>query len=225
MRAPGSSYLNRADAGQRLAYALEPYRGQRPTVLALPRGGVPVASVVADRFGARLDFLVVRKVGAPGTPEHGLGAVAEGGTRFVDPKRVRELGLEPEDLEPEFRAQLKEAEGLARRLRRGRPGPNLAGRTVILVDDGMATGSTVRCALEAMRVQHPSHVVVAVGVSPREVVQEIQYLVDNVVCPLAPSQLFAVWEWYREFSEVSEEEVERLVDRNWANLSGRVIAC
>ena len=89
----------------------------------------------------------------------------------------------------------------------------------------MATGSTVRCALEAIRPLHPSHVVVAVGVSPREIVQDVQYLVDNVVCPLAPSQLFAVWEWYREFSEVSEEEVERLIDRNWANLSGRVIAC
>ncbi|MGP8072326.1 MAG: phosphoribosyltransferase [Thermoplasmata archaeon] len=225
MRTPGAPYLNRADAGQRLAYALEPYRGERPTVLALPRGGVPVASVVADRLGAWLDFLVVRKVGAPGTPEHGLGAVAEGGTRFVDPKRVRELGLEPEDLEPEFRAQQKEAYDLARRLRRGRPPPVLRGRTVIVVDDGMATGSTIRCALEAIRAQHPSHMVVAVGVSPRDVVQSVQYLVDNVVCPLCPSQLFAVWEWYREFSEVSADEVERLLDRNWANLSGRVVAC
>jgi len=225
MRAPGVAYLNRADAGQRLAFALEPYRGQRPAVLALPRGGVPVASVVADRLGARLDFLVVRKVGAPGTPEHGLGAIAEDGTRFVDPKRVRELGLEPEDLEPEFRVQQNEAGELARRLRRGRPLPVLRGRTVIVVDDGMATGSSMRCALESIRPQRPGHVVVAVGVSPRDVVQSVQYQVDNVVCPLAPTQLFAVWEWYREFSEVSADEVERLIDRNWANLSGRVIAC
>ncbi len=143
MARTATPFFDRTDAGQRLADALESYRGKPVTVLALPRGGVPVASVIADRLGAPLDILVVRKVGAPGNQEFGLGAVAEGPVRFLDPELIQEWGLRPDDLEPEVRRQMEEVERLARRLRGGRAFPDIQGRAVILVDDGMATGGTV----------------------------------------------------------------------------------
>ncbi len=130
MTTPGAPYLNRADAGRRLAEVLARYRQRSLTVLALPRGGVPIASVVADRLDAPLDILVVRKVGAPGNREYGLGAVAEGGVRYMDWDRVRELDLGPEQLDPEIRAQTEEVDRLARRLRGGRSPPVLHDRAV-----------------------------------------------------------------------------------------------
>ncbi|MGP8072324.1 MAG: phosphoribosyltransferase [Thermoplasmata archaeon] len=222
MTTPGAPYLNRAEAGRRLAEALESYRWRPVTVLALPRGGVPVASVVADRLGAPLDILVVRKVGAPGNREFGLGAVAEGGLRFLDRALLGELGLRPEDMEPEVRVQMEEVVRIARRLRGGRPPSPLEDRTVILVDDGMATGGTVRCAIQAVRLQRPSRLVIAVGVSSREAIEALRPLVDEVVCPLVPPRLFAVGEWYREFPQVEDSEVARLLERHWGMDAARV---
>ena len=215
MTTPAGPYLPRAEAGLRLAEALERYRGRPVTVVALPRGGVPLASIVAGRLGAPLDILIVRKVGAPGNREFGLGAVAEGGVRFLDPVLVRELGLEPEDLEPEIRAQTEEVARLARRLRGGRPPVPLQNRVAVLVDDGMATGGTVKCAVQAVRLRLPSEVVVAVGVSSREALRSLESVADAVVCPLVPPELYAVGEWYREFPQVSDAEVVRLLERHW----------
>ena len=215
MTTPGAPYHDRLDAGRRLADHLESYRRSPVTVLALPRGGVPIASVVAERLNAPLDILVVRKVGAPGNREYGLGAVAEGGVRYIDWDRVRDLGLTPELLDPEIRVQAEEVTRLARHLRGGRSPPSLQGRTVILVDDGMATGGTVRCAVEAVRLQRPSRLVLAVGVSSREAVVDLRPLVDSLVCPLVPPMLFAVGEWYREFPQVSDAEVVMLLQRHW----------
>jgi putative phosphoribosyl transferase len=216
MRTPGAPYLNRRDAGVQLAEALDRYRGSSSTILALPRGGVPLGSAVADRLEAPLDILVVRKVGAPGNREYGVGAVAEGGLRYLDRAAIRELGLTPEDLEPEVRHQLEEVVRLARHLRGGRPASSLQGRTVILVDDGMATGATVQCAIQAVRLQRPGRVVVGVGVSSHEAVEALRPLVDEVVCPLVPRRLFAVGEWYREFPQVSDTEVALLLERHWS---------
>jgi len=192
MTTPGAPYLNRADAGRRLAGDLEDYRRGPVTVLALPRGGVPIASVIADRLDAPLDILVVRKVGAPGNREYGLGAVTEGGIRYMDWDRVRELDLSRRELDPEIRTQTEEVDRLARHFRGGRSPPVLADRTVVLVDDGMATGGTVRCAVEAVRLHRPGKVVLAVGVSSREAVEDLRPLVDALVCPLVPSMLFSV---------------------------------
>jgi len=217
MTTPGAPYLNRADAGRRLAEVLARYRQRSVTVLALPRGGVPIASVVADRLDAPLDILVVRKVGAPGNREYGLGAVAEGGVRYMDWDRVRELDLGPEQLDPEIRAQTEEVDRLARRLRGGRSPPVLHDRAVVLVDDGMATGGTVRCAVEAVRLQRPSRLVLAVGVSSQEAVDVLRPRVDELVCPLVPPMLFAVGEWYREFPQVSDAEVTALLQRHWSH--------
>jgi putative phosphoribosyl transferase len=219
MSVAGAPYLNRTDAGRQLADRLESYRGHSTIVLALPRGGVPVASVIADRLGATLYILVVRKIGAPGNQEFGLGAVAEGGIRFLDGRLIRELGLRPEDLEAEVRVQTEAVDRLARRLRGGRPPPVLEGRTVVLVDDGMATGGTVQSAVQAVRLQRPSRLVLAVGVSSREAVLALRPLVDAVICPLIPRRLFAVGEWYREFLPVPDEEVVAVLQRHWAQNS------
>jgi putative phosphoribosyl transferase len=224
MTIPGAPYRDRADAGRRLADELEKYRGPMLTVLGLPRGGVPVASVLADRLEAPLDILVVRKIGAPGNREYGLGAVAEGEVRFLDRRIIRELGLVPEDLEAEIRFQTEEVARLARRLRGGRPPSPLQGRTAILVDDGMATGGSVRAAVEAVRLQRPSQVVVAVGVSSRQAVRVLRPLVEEVVCPIVPPILFAVGEWYREFPPVLEGEVTALLERHWARPLTAMIA-
>jgi putative phosphoribosyl transferase len=210
----GPPYRNRAEAGERLASALTAYRGAQPLVLALPRGGVPIAAIVAARLGGDLDLLVVRKVGAPGNPEYGLGAVAEGGVTFLDRPRIHEFGLRPEELDGEVQVQLEEVTRLARRLRGARPPPSVRGRAVVLVDDGIATGGTVRGAVEATRLGGPAKVVVAVGVSSREAVRELRPRVDDFVCPLVPEQLYAVGEWYREFPQVSDEEVARLLAKH-----------
>lgn len=216
-------YRDRSEAGQRLAEALVPYRGPAVTVLGLPRGGVPVASVVADRLGADLDILVVRKVGAPGNREFGLGAVAEGGFRFLAAPFLREWGLRPEDLEAEVRVQSMEAERLARRLRGDRAFPRLGGRIVILVDDGMATGGSVRAAVGAVRRHRPNRVVIAVAVSSVEAMRALNPLVDDVVCPNIPPEFFAVGDWYREFPPVSESEVVALLRRHWGGSSAPIV--
>jgi putative phosphoribosyl transferase len=214
--AAAAPYIDRVEAGRRLASDLEKYREKAVTVLALPRGGVPLASVIADRLRAPLDVLVVRKVGAPGNREFGLGAVAEGGVEFLDRRLLDAVGVSRDDLISEIRAEAEEVERLAFRLRGGRAPSTVRDRTVVLVDDGMATGGTVRAAIEAVRRQRPARIVVAVGVSSREAVHELRPLVDEIVCPLVPPALFAVGEWYREFGPVSETEVVELLQRHWS---------
>jgi putative phosphoribosyl transferase len=217
VRASGAPYRDRAEAGRALAEELAAYRGRPVTILGLPRGGIVVASEIADRLGAPLDFLVVRKVGAPGNREFGLGAVAEGGVRFLDRDLLEPLGISIADLEPEVRAQAEAVERLARGLRGGQPAPVLRDRTVILADDGMATGGTVRAAVQAVRLQLPARVIVAVGVSSREAVEALRPLVDELVCPLVPPRLFAVGEWYREFPPVTDGEVRGILGRHRAS--------
>jgi putative phosphoribosyl transferase len=208
-----TGYADREAAGRQLASRLGPYARRPSTVLALPRGGVPIAAIIAERLHAPLDVLVVRKVGAPGNPEYGLGAVAEGGIVLIDDDRVQELGLTRKDLSVEIARQQQEVAERALRYRGDRPPAPVEGRVAILVDDGLATGVTARAAVRAVRARRPAAVVLAVGVAARESRDALARLVDELVCPCVPPLFMAVGEWYRNFPQVSDEEVGRLLAR------------
>lgn len=207
----GPIYADRREAGRRLASRLLRWQGPRVTVLGLPRGGVPVAAEIAERLNAALDVFVVRKVGAPGNPEYGLGAVVEGGAVLLDEDRVAELGLTNADLGPEIERQRREVEARVATLRGGRPLAPVEGRTVIVVDDGLATGATARAAIRALRLRRPERLVLAVGVAPPDTFALLRPLVDELVCPCVPEGFFAVGTWYRDFSEVTDADVLRIL--------------
>jgi len=203
-------YRDRRDAGERLADDLEDLRG-RPDllVLALPRGGVPVAEPVARRLGAPLDVYVVRKVGFPGNEEFAMGAVASGGVVLLNPALAERV---PEE---ELRwalgravRELREREGL---YRGDRPPPQVAGRTVVLVDDGLATGATMRAAVEALRRQNPREIIVAVPIASPESCEALAREVDRVVCAATPEPFHAVGLWYEDFSPTEDEEVQQIL--------------
>jgi len=198
-----NGYLDRADAGRAVARALSGVALDDPLVLGLARGGVPVAAQVAWALGAQLDVLVVRKVGHPEQPEYALGAVTADGTRYL-----REAG--PGVEEAAERAALTAA-GLEARLRAGVPAVPVTGRDVVLVDDGLATGSTVIAAARAMRRAGCRRLVIAVPVGPPETLALLRAEADEVVCPLVPRDLQAVGRWYRDFHQVDDEEVRRLL--------------
>jgi putative phosphoribosyl transferase len=205
---------DRQDAGEQLAVRLAHYADQHPLILALPRGGVPVAFEVASRLGVPLDILIVRKIGAPSNPEYGLGALVEDGSRYIDERRVREAGYSLRDLEPTIDRELAEIQRRANAYRGGNPALDPTDRVVILVDDGAATGASVLAAIRAVRGHRPRRVVVAVGVAPPETVALLEQEADEVVALVVPFAFFAVGEWYRRFDQVSDEEVERLLDRS-----------
>ncbi|MDN8611828.1 phosphoribosyltransferase [Variovorax ginsengisoli] len=204
-------FKDRRDAGRALAKALEAWRG-RPgvLVLALPRGGVPVAWEVARALGAPLDVLVVRKLGFPGQEEYAMGAIASGGVRVMGeadagwPVSAREL----EAVVAREQAELVRRE---QRYRGGRPPLDLAGRVLILVDDGLATGATMSAAVQAARAGYPKQVIVAVPVASTEAVQSLSALADEVVCLFTPEHFRAVGLWYQDFTQTSDEEVDRLL--------------
>lgn len=205
-------FRDRADAGRQLVPRLDAYRG-RPglLVLGLPRGGVPVADEVARGLGAPLDVFVVRKLGVPGQEELAMGAIATGGVRVVNHDVVRALGLTPEMLEEAAAAEGRELDRRQRSYRGQRPEPVIAGRTVILVDDGLATGSTMRAAVAALRLQGPGRLVVAVPVAALAVCAELGREVDEIVCGATPEPFLSVGRFYDDFRQTSDEEVrERL---------------
>ena len=205
-------YRDRSHAGQVLAGELFDYVGRGDVVvLGLARGGVPVAAEVASRLKAPLDAFLVRKLGAPGNPELAMGAIATGGVRVLNDTVVRGLHVSWDAIEATAE---READELARReavYREGRPPPDLAGKTVVLVDDGLATGSSMRVAIEAVRRQAPGRVVVAVPVGARPTCDELAALADEVVCPLTPSSFYAVGEWYDDFAAPSDEGIRKLL--------------
>jgi predicted phosphoribosyltransferase len=207
-------FRDRFEAGRVLAEHLMQY-ADRPDVLvlALPRGGVPVAFEVARALHAPLDIFLVRKLGAPGREELAMGALATGGVRVLNHDVVRALGI-PDDIIDRVAAQ--ERRELVRRehLYRGdRPPPVVRGRTVILVDDGLATGSTMRAAVAALRQQHPARIVVAVPVGAPETCAELQDEADEAVCAHTPEPFYAVGLWYEDFSQTIDEEVRVLLER------------
>jgi putative phosphoribosyl transferase len=219
--ATSGTLRDREDAGAQLANQLAHYAPDRPVILALPRGGVPVGFEIAVRLGVSLDVLIVRKIGAPGNPEYGLGALVEDGSRYIDTQRVREAGFSLRDLEPTIARELEEVRRRAAAYRGGASLPDLRGRTVILVDDGVATGGSLWAAIRAVRHHRPRRVVVAVGVAPAETVARLEREADDVVVLIAPREFFAVGEWYRRFDQVSDEEVERLLERGRTGSTAR----
>ena len=182
-------------------------------VLALPRGGVPVAFEVALSLGAPLDIFLVRKLGVPGQEELAMGAIATGGLRVVNDSVVRHLDIAPELIDAVAAREQGELERRERAYRDERPAPDVRGRTVILVDDGLATGSTMRAAALALRQQGPARVVVAVPVASREACEEFRDEVDDIVCASTPEPFMGVGRWYEDFSQTTDEEVRSLLAR------------
>ena len=206
-------FLDRRSAGRELAEQLAPLAVEHPVVLAMPRGGVPVAYEVAQALSAPLDVIVARKIGAPGHEELGMGAVAEGGLRVLNDHVVRELAIGPDELEAATARARREVEERARRYRGEREPTAVEGRTVILVDDGLATGGTARAALRALRARNPGRLVLAVPVGPRETIDELEREADEVVCLEMPRVMWAIGMWYVDFDQVPDAEVIELLER------------
>lgn len=205
-------FADRADAGRALAGVLEDYADRDDVlVLGLPRGGVPVAYEVARRLHVPLDVFLVRKLGIPGHEELAMGAIASGGIRVLN-REVLEIHPVPEDSIAAVAArEQQELERRQREYRGDRPPPRIAGRTVILVDDGLATGSTMRAAAAAVRSREPAALVVAVPVAARETCEVLEREVDAVVCARTPAPFRAVGLWYRDFDQTTDEEVKELL--------------
>ena len=207
-------FRNRAEAGQLLAEKLLKYAGcDDVNVLGLPRGGVPVAYEVARRLNAPLDVFIVRKLGVPGFEELAAGAIASGGVRVLNEDVVRALPHADEIIESVTARETAELERREQSYRNGRPPPELRDRIVILVDDGLATGATMRAAVAALRRRGAAKIIVAVPVGAPETCRELEELVDEIVCAIAPEFFQAVGQYYEDFSQTSDEEVRDLLKR------------
>ncbi|HVK13747.1 MAG TPA: phosphoribosyltransferase [Gemmataceae bacterium] len=208
-------FRDRSHAGRVLAGLLAGYAG-RPdvVVLALPRGGVPVGSEVARALAAPLDVFVVRKLGVPGREELAMGAVAAGGVLVVNEEVVRRLDIPADVIDEVAAEERQELDRRAEAYRDGRPAPDLRDKTVILVDDGLATGSTMRAAVAAVRQLGPACVVVAVPVGAAETCAEFRAVADDAVCAVTPEPFFAVGSWYQDFAQTTDEEVRELLARS-----------
>lgn len=205
-------FLDRVDAGRRLARRLVDLTG-RPDliVLGLPRGGVPVAREVARALRAPLDVLVVRKLGAPGQEELAMGAIATGGVRVLNDELVETLRITDEAIEEAAEREAHELDRRERAYRGDRPPLDLRDRTVILVDDGLATGSTMRAAIEAVRLQRPNRILVAVPTAAPSTCQAFRRIADDVICLITPEPFQAVGLWYEDFAQTTDEEVGELL--------------
>lgn len=206
-------FVDRKEAGIQLAEPLLQYRNENPIVLALPRGGVPVGYEVAYALGAELDVIVARKIGAPFQPEYGIGAIAPGGVRVLDEASVRILRISESYIEKVVAEETVELERRIRRYRGDRPPPVVEGRTVLLVDDGIATGRTAQAAILSLRKQNPRRMVLAAPVCAQETANELRRLVEDAVFLMTPVFFEAVGRWYDDFRQVSDEEVVALLER------------
>lgn len=207
-------FNNRVHAGQMLAEALMKHANREDViVLGLPRGGVPVAYEVASKLNAPLDVLVVRKLGVPGYEELAMGAIASGGVQVVDHDMMRALGIPRAALEAEAAVQLKELHRREMAYRGHTGAPEVAGRTVILIDDGIATGSTIRAAVLALRRQHPKEIIIAVPVAAPDTCEALNPLVDDLVVLTMPEDFGGVSRWYEDFSQTTDDEVRLVLAR------------
>jgi predicted phosphoribosyltransferase len=194
---------------------LPEYRGRNDVVvLALPRGGVPVAFELAEALDAPLDIFVVRKLGMPGHPELAMGAIASGGVRVLNDDVIRWYGIPETAIETAARQEVAELERREREYRRGRPLASLRDRTVILVDDGLATGSTMRAAVQAVRAHKPARIVVAVPVGSPATCEDFADIAEQTVCARTPEPFSAVGLWYRDFSQTTDDEVRALLEEH-----------
>ena len=207
-------FPDRIAAGRMLGARLAQFANEKPLlVLALPRGGVPVAFEVAMALHAPLDVFLVRKLGFPGQEELAIGAIASGGVRLLNAAIIRSLHLPPEQVEAVTQQETKELERREHLYRGDRAAPEIQGHTLIIVDDGIATGSSMRVAITALRQKNPRKLIVAIPVAPFAVCKRLQREADAVVCLSTPSDFYAVGEWYRDFSQVSDATVRELLDR------------
>ncbi len=211
MRLP---FLDRTDAGRELAKALEAY-ADRPDVivLALPRGGVPVGYEVAHALRVPLDIITSRKLGVPGHEELAMGAIASGGVRVLNEDVVQALRISPEVIDRVAAAEHKELERREHLYRDGRPAPSLEGKTVLVVDDGLATGASMRAAVASVRQSKPARIVVAVPVAAPATYDEFLRKVDEVVCLATPEPFYAVGSWFENFGQTTDDEVRELLAR------------
>jgi putative phosphoribosyl transferase len=207
-------FLNRIDAGRKLAQQLKPYAHREDViVLGVPRGGVPVAFEVAAALEVPLDVFVLRKLGVPGREELAFGAIASGGVRVLDTDIVEGLGISDADVQLVAAREQKELNRRELAYRGGRPPLDIKGQTVILVDDGIATGSSMRAAISALRRMKPARLVVAVPVAPPSTCSRLRPEVDELVCTYTPEPFYAIGQFYRDFAQVSDEEVSDLLHR------------
>lgn len=208
-------YRDRQHAAEMLAHSLQQYRRHPDAiVLGLPRGGVPIAFYVARELDLPMDILLVRKLGVPGQPELAMGAIASGGTRVLNQDIVRGIRISDENIERVARREQSVLDERERLFRGDRGAIDVRDRTVILVDDGLATGSTMRAAATALRQQGPARVIVGVPVASPETCDEFRDLVDEIVCAATPRPFYAVGAWYQDFSETSDEEVRQLLEEH-----------
>jgi len=210
---PYGVFFNRRDAGRKLAERLQKYRGPNTIVLAIPRGGVVVGYEVAKALGVPLDVLIPRKIGAPGQPELGIGAVGENGVSVLDRDTIAYLGVSEEYIKEEAERQRREIERRWKVYRDNRPFPDIKGKTVILVDDGIATGHTTMAAARVIRKRQPGKLVLAVPVAPADSLIRLRPEVDEIVVLETPEPFFAVGAWYEEFEQTTDEEVIELLRR------------
>jgi len=209
---------NRTIAGKELAHALQKYQDLDNTiVLALPRGGVPVAFEIAQKLNAPLDLMLVRKLGTPHYPELAMGAIAPKGIKVLNPQVIYSYDISEAQIEEVEKAERQELERRAVAYRGERPYPDLGNKIVILVDDGLATGATMHAAIDAVRLQDPRSIVVAVPVAPPDSINALRRKVDEVICPLRPTQFSSIGQWYEDFSQVSDETVTKLLSQAWQN--------
>lgn len=207
---------DRKTAGRELARALEKYRNsEHLVVLALPRGGVPVASEIAEHLGAELDLMIVRKLGMPGHEELAMGAIASGGARVLNHQVIDIGSVSDAAIEEVAERERRELERRALAYRGDRPWPDMSDATVILVDDGLATGASMRVALEALQAYRPREVVVAVPVAPADTIRKLQDSATTIVCLATPDHFASIGQWYQDFNQVSDDEVRQLLGRFW----------
>ena len=206
-------FRNRSDAGQYLATKLLQYKDRQDVlVLALPRGGVPVAFEVAQALRVPMDIFLVRKLGVPGHEELAMGAIATGGVRVLNEDTVDYLGIPADVIDSIAETELKELKRRELVYRGNRPAPDVKGKTLILIDDGLATGSTIRAAAQALRRREPARIIVAVPVSAPQTCDEYRIGVDEIVCAVTPEPFFGVGKWYLDFSQTTDEEVRDLLE-------------
>ena len=214
-------FKDRTDAGRQLAEKLLEYKKDNPIVFALPRGGVPVGYEVAKALGASLDTIVARKIGAPSNPEFGVGAIAPGDVLVLDVKTMRSLGLEQEDLQDIVRKETEELERRIIRYRSGEWKKDVLFDTVIVVDDGLATGVTARAALQSARIIYkPKKLIFASPVCARDSLESLKSLADGIVCVSEPENLMAIGEWYQNFPQTSDEEVLYYLNKAYEEKKG-----
>ncbi len=209
---------NRTIAGQELAEALSSYKSQKEViVLALPRGGVPVAFEISEKLHAPLDLLLVRKLGTPGYSELAMGAIASGGIQVLNTAILDSYGVSQSELDSIEKKERLELNRRSELYRGQRPYPTLNHKIVILVDDGLATGATIHAAINAVKQQDPQKIIVAIPVAPPNSIKSLQQMVDEVICPLQPKRLASIGQWYADFSQVSDATVINLLNQAWSN--------